>query len=135
MGRRARRAVSDAQGARSCPGEGPIDGSLGADVAAAGQAVSQGCGKPTDGDDHEHIPTGQLLGYAPLIYTAEFPLSSLSALRGIKGVYWRYHIAGRLVNRVPGSETVLVEIRLKPKFSRSAVAPISGYSVVAETLR
>ncbi len=79
------------------------------------------CGKPTDGNDHERIPTGQLLGYAPLIYTAEFPLSSLSALRRIKGVYWHHHIAGRVVHRVPGSETVLVEIHLKPKFSRSVV--------------
>lgn len=79
------------------------------------------CGKPTTGKDHERIPTGQLLGYAPLIYTAEFPLTSLPALRRVKGVYWRHHIAGRVVHRVPGSETVLVEIRLKPKFSRSVV--------------
>lgn len=81
----------------------------------------QVCGKPTDGNDQERIPTGQLLGYAPLIYTAEFPLTSLPALRRVKGVYWRHHIAGRVVHRVPGSETVLVEIRLKPKFSRSVV--------------
>jgi hypothetical protein len=79
------------------------------------------CGKPTDGTDEERIPTGQLLGHAPLIYTAEFPLNSLSALRQVKGVYWRHHVAGRVVARVPGSETVLVEIRLKPKFSRSVV--------------
>lgn len=79
------------------------------------------CGKPTDGNNDERIPTGQLLGYAPLIYTAEFPLNSLSALRQVRGVYWRHHIAGRVVHRVPGSETVLVEIRLKPKFSRSVV--------------
>lgn len=79
----------------------------------------QVCGKPTSGDDPERIPTGQLLGYAPLIYTAEFPLTSLPALRRVKGVYWHHHIAGRVVRRVPGSETVLIEIRLKPKFSQS----------------
>jgi hypothetical protein len=79
------------------------------------------CGKPTGGNDHERIPTGQLLGYAPLIYTAEFPLNSLPALRRVRGVYWGHHIAARVVNRVPGSETVLVEIRLKPRFSRSVV--------------
>jgi hypothetical protein len=81
----------------------------------------QACGKPTSGNDHERIPTGQLLGYAPLIYTAEFPLTSLPALRRVQGVYWRHHVAGRVVHRAPGSETVLVEIRLKPKFSRSVV--------------
>lgn len=77
------------------------------------------CGKPTSGSEHERIPTGQLLGYAPLIYTAEFPLSSLPALRRVRGVYWHHHVAARLVHRVPGSETVLIEIHLKPKFSRS----------------
>jgi len=81
----------------------------------------QACGRPISGKDHERIPTGQLLGYAPLIYTAEFPLNSLSALRRVRGVYWRHHMAGRLVHRVPGSETVLVEIRLKPRFSRSVI--------------
>jgi len=66
----------------------------------------QVCGKPTSGN--EHIPTGQLLGYAPLIYTAEFPLTSLPALRRVQGVYWRHHKAGRVVRRVPGSETVFI---------------------------
>ncbi|MGH2975362.1 MAG: hypothetical protein ACRDLL_10930 [Solirubrobacterales bacterium] len=81
----------------------------------------QACGKPTSSNDHERIPTGQLLGYAPLRYTAEFPLDSLPSLRRVRGVYWRHHIAGRVVHRVPGSETVLVEIRLKPEFSRSVI--------------
>lgn len=81
----------------------------------------QACGKPTSDNDEERVPTGQLVGYAPLRYSAEFPLSSLPALRLVRGVYWRHHIAGRLVHRVPGSETVLVEIRLKPKFSRSVI--------------
>lgn len=81
----------------------------------------QACGRPISGDDPERVPTGQLVGYAPLRYTAEFPLSSLSALRRSKGVYWRHKVAGRLVHHVPGSETVLVEIRLKPEFSRSVV--------------
>lgn len=79
------------------------------------------CGKPTTGKENERVPTGQLLGYAPLRYTAEFPLNSLPAIRRVRGVYWRHHIAGRLVHRVPGSETVLVEIRLEPKFSRSVI--------------
>lgn len=81
----------------------------------------QACGKPISGNDDERVPTGQLVGYAPLRYTAEFPLNSLPALRRVRGVYWRHHIAGRLVHRVPGSETVLVEIRLEPKFSRSVI--------------
>lgn len=81
----------------------------------------QACGKPVSGNNHERIPTGQLLGYAPLIYTAEFPLNSLPALRRVMGVYWHHHMAGRVVHRVPGSETVLVEIRLEPRFSRSVV--------------
>lgn len=79
----------------------------------------EACGRPTSGAEDERIPTGQLLGYAPLIYTAEFPLTSMPALRRAKGVYWRHHVAGRLIRRVPGSETALVEIRLKPEFSRS----------------
>jgi hypothetical protein len=45
----------------------------------------------------------------------------MPALRQVKGVYWRHQVAGRLVRRVPGSETVLVEIRLKPEFSRSVI--------------
>lgn len=79
------------------------------------------CGRPISGNDDEQVPTGQLVGYAPLRYTAEFPLSSLPILRRVKGVYWRHHVAGRVVHRVPGSETVLVEIRLKPEFSRSVI--------------
>lgn len=80
------------------------------------------CGKPTSGENPEDVvPPGQLVGYAPLRYTAEFPLDSLPPLRRIRGVYWRHQIAGRLVRRVPGSETVLVEIRLKPEFSRSVI--------------
>jgi hypothetical protein len=81
----------------------------------------QVCGKPISGNDHEHVPTGQIVGYARLRYTAEFPLDSLPALRRVRGVYWRHQIAGRLVRHVPGSETVLVEIRLKPEFSRSVI--------------
>jgi hypothetical protein len=81
----------------------------------------QVCGLPTSGNEDERIPTGQLLGHAPLRYTAEFPLDSMPALRQVRGVYWRHQIAGRLVHRVPGSETVLVEIRLKPAFSRSVI--------------
>ena len=79
----------------------------------------QVCGKPTSGEDPERIPTGQLLGYAPLRYTAEFPLAALPALRQVKGVYWRHRVAAKLVRRVPGSETVLIEIRLKPKLTQS----------------
>jgi hypothetical protein len=83
----------------------------------------QACGKPTSGTDNPEdvVPPGQLVGYAPLRYTAEFPLGSLPALRRIRGVYWRHHVAGRVVHRVPGSETVLVEIRLEPEFSRSVI--------------
>jgi hypothetical protein len=81
------------------------------------------CGKPTSGTENpdDVVPAGQLVGYAPLRYTAEFPLDALSAVRQVSGVYWRHRIAGRLVRHVPGSETVLVEIRLKPEFSRSVV--------------
>jgi hypothetical protein len=81
------------------------------------------CGKPTSGTENPEdvVPPGQLVGYAPLRYTAEFPLSALAAVRQVSGVYWRHQIAGRLVRHVPGSETVLVEIRLKPEFSRSVV--------------
>jgi hypothetical protein len=83
----------------------------------------QVCGKATSGTENpdDVVPPGQLVGYAPLIYTAEFPLGSLPAIRRAKGVYWRHHIAGQLVHRVPGSDTVLVEIRLQPKYSRSVV--------------
>lgn len=81
----------------------------------------QACGKPTSGNGDERVPTGQLVGYARLRYTAEFPLKSLPALRRVRGVYWRHHIVGRVVQHVPGSETVLVEIRLKPKYSRSVI--------------
>jgi hypothetical protein len=37
------------------------------------------CGKPTSGTENpdDVVPPGQLVGYAPLIYTAEFPLDSL----------------------------------------------------------
>jgi hypothetical protein len=79
------------------------------------------CGKPISGNDNERVPTGQLVGYAPLRYTAEFPLASLPVLRRVRGVYWRHHGAGRLVRHVPGSETVLVEIRLEPEFARSVI--------------
>lgn len=80
------------------------------------------CGKPTIGENPEDVvPPGQLVGYAPLRYTAEFPLDSLPALRRVEGVYWRHRVAGRVVHRVPGSETVLVEIRLEPEFSRSVI--------------
>jgi hypothetical protein len=81
------------------------------------------CGKPTSGTENpdDVVPPGQLVGYAPLRYTAEFPLDTLPALRRVKGVYWRHHIAGHLVQRVPGSETLLVEIRLKPEYSRSVI--------------
>lgn len=81
----------------------------------------QVCGRPISGSEDERVPPGQLVGYAPLKYTAEFPLDSLPAVRQIEGVYWRHHIAGRLVHRVPGLDTVLVEIRLKPEFSRSVI--------------
>jgi hypothetical protein len=83
----------------------------------------QACGKPTSGTENPEdvVPPGQLVGYAPLRYTAEFPLESLPALRRIRGVYWRHHVAGRVTHRVPGSETVLVEIRLEPEFSRSVI--------------
>ena len=81
----------------------------------------QACGQPISGNGDEHVPTGQLVGYAPLKYTAEFPLDSLPALRRVRGVYWRHHVAGRLVRRVPGSETVLIEIDLKPEYSRSVI--------------
>jgi hypothetical protein len=79
------------------------------------------CGRPTDGSESERVPTGQLVGYAPLRYTAEFPLRSLPALRRIEGVYWRHRVAARMVRAVPGSETVLVEIRLKPELKRSVL--------------
>jgi hypothetical protein len=81
------------------------------------------CGEPTSGPENPEdvVPPGQLVGYAPLRYTAEFPLDSLPALRRVKGVYWRHQVAGRLVRHVPGSETALVEIRLKPEFSRSVI--------------
>ena len=95
----------------------------------------QACGKPTAGNDDGRIPTGQLLGYAPLIYTAEFPLASLSALRRVKGVYWRHQIAGRVVQRVPGSETVLVRFVSSPSFRGAWSAPTSGSFVAAEILR
>jgi hypothetical protein len=81
----------------------------------------QACGQPISGNGDEHVPTGQLVGYAPLRYMAEFPLNSLPDLRRVRGVYWRHHVAGRLVQRVPGSETVLVEIRLNPEYSRSVI--------------
>src|SRR5215218_8478940 len=45
----------------------------------------QVCGRPTSGTANERVPTGQLLGYAPLRYTAEFPLDSLPALRQVVG--------------------------------------------------
>jgi hypothetical protein len=81
------------------------------------------CGKPTSGPENPEdvVPPGQLVGYAPLRYTAEFPLNALAAVRRASGVYWRHQIAGRLARHVPGLETVLVEIRLKPRFSRSVV--------------
>lgn len=81
------------------------------------------CGKPTSGPENpdDVVPTGQLVGYAPLRYSAEFPLDSLPALRRVKGVYWRHHVVGRLVRHVPGSDTVLIEIRLKPEYSRSVI--------------
>ena len=83
----------------------------------------QVCGEPTSGAENPEdvVPPGQLVGYAPLKYMAEFPLSSLPVLRRVKGVYWRHQVAGRLVRHVPGSETVLVEIRLEPEFSRSVI--------------
>lgn len=81
----------------------------------------QACGKPISGNEEDVVPPGQLVGYAPLRYTAEFPLDSLAALRRIKGVYWRHQVAGRMVQLVPGAETALVEIRLEPEFSRSVV--------------
>jgi hypothetical protein len=81
----------------------------------------QACGQPISGNSDEHVPTGQLVGYAPLIYTAEFPLDSFPVLRRARDVYWRHHVAGSVVQRVPGSETILVEIRLKPVYSRSVV--------------
>jgi len=81
----------------------------------------QACGQPISGNEDDRVPPGQLVGYAPLRYTAEFPLDSLPALRQVRGVYWRHQIAGWVVRRVPGLETVLVEIRLKPKFSWSVV--------------
>lgn len=83
----------------------------------------QVCGKPTTGteDPEDVVPPGQLVGYAPLRYTAEFPMESSSDLHRIKGVYWRHQIAGHLVRRVPGSETVLIEIRLKSEFARSVI--------------
>jgi hypothetical protein len=79
------------------------------------------CGKPTSGTENpdEAIPPGQLVGYAPLTYTVEFPLDSWSPFRRVRGVYWRHHRVGQLVQHVPGAETVLVEIRLKPEYSRS----------------
>jgi hypothetical protein len=81
------------------------------------------CGKPTSGAENpdDVVPTGQLVGYAPLRYTAEFPLDSQAGLRRVKGVYWRHHVAGRVVRSVPGSETVLVEIRLDPDYARSVI--------------
>jgi len=81
------------------------------------------CGKPTTGTENPEdvVPPGQLVGYAPLRYTAEFPLDSLRDVRTIRGVHWRHQIAGHLVRRVPGSETVLVEIRLEPEFARSVI--------------
>jgi hypothetical protein len=81
------------------------------------------CGKPTSGTENpkDVVPPGQLVGYTPLRYTAEFPLKALAAVRQVSGVYWRHQIAGQLVRHVPGSETVLVEIRLKPEFSRAVI--------------
>jgi hypothetical protein len=79
------------------------------------------CGRPTTGEDPERVPPGQLVGYAPLRYTAEFPLRSAPVLRRAVDVYWRHRVAGRVVRRVPGSETVLVEIRLRPRFARSVI--------------
>jgi hypothetical protein len=83
----------------------------------------QVCGKPTSGTENPEdvVPPGQLVGYAPLRYTAEFPLDSRPALRRVRGVYWRHHLAGRVVRSVSGSETVLVEIRLKPEYERSVI--------------
>lgn len=82
----------------------------------------QVCGKPIPEENPEDVvPPGQLVGYAPLRYTAEFPLKTAPMVRRAKGVYWRHQVAGRLVRHVPGSETVLVEIRLEPKYSRSVV--------------
>lgn len=79
------------------------------------------CGRPISANKDDRVPAGQLVGYAPLRYTAEFPLDSLPLLRRVRGVYWRHQVAGRPVRWVPGSETVLVEIRLKPEYSRSVI--------------
>ncbi len=81
------------------------------------------CGKPTSGPENPEdvVPTGQLVGYAPLRYTAEFPLASRSALRRVRGVYRGHRIVGRVVRSVPGSDTVLVEIRLEPEYARSVI--------------
>jgi hypothetical protein len=87
----------------------------------AGPLPFRACGRPVSGDEQERVPTGQLVGYAPLRYTAEFPLESAAALRRVVGVYRRHRVVGRLVRSVPGSETVLVEIRIKPEFARSVV--------------
>jgi hypothetical protein len=87
----------------------------------AGPLPLRVCGKPISGNEDDRVPPGQLVGYAPLRYTVEFPLESLPALRRVEDVYLRHQVAGRLVQYAPGSETVLVEIRLKPEFARSVI--------------
>jgi hypothetical protein len=87
----------------------------------AGPLPFRACGRPISGNEDDRVPPGQLVGYAPLRYTAEFPLHSAPLLRRVVGVYWRHQVAGRLVRQVSGAETVLVEIRLKPEFSRSVI--------------
>lgn len=76
------------------------------------------CGQPIGSQKsfwRERIPTGQLLGYAPRIFVTELPLSSAPTLRRIDSVYRHGHVVGRVVRRVPGSETVLIEFRLNPR--------------------
>lgn len=74
------------------------------------------CGRPTDGSSAERLPTGQLLGYAPRTYTAEFPLASAPALKRVVTVHRQGRAVGTVTRRVPGSETMLVVIRMDPRF-------------------
>jgi hypothetical protein len=57
----------------------------------------------------------------PLHYSGEFPLDSAPALRRLVGVYWRHQVAGRVIRRTPGVDSVLVDIRLKPEFAQRAL--------------
>jgi hypothetical protein len=78
------------------------------------------CGTPL-GSFGVHPGRRQLVRHPAVIYSAKLPLTQRDLVRKGLGVYWYHHVAGRVVDVVPGATSLLIDMRLKRRYARRMI--------------